>query len=231
MRSLVLLTGTLLLSGCVVETPGPTQHDLKTIDLSKAETLRASFRMKAGTLRVDSTSQKTARADFTYNVRSWKPYVHYSDTGGRADLTVEQPGNSHTHVGHTRYEWDMRLNRDVPLDLRVNFGAGEAELNLAQLTLRSVDVEMGVGKLDLDLRGEPKQSYDVRIRGGVGEATVHLPRDIGVSAQAEGGIGEIQVNGLRKEGHRYFNEAWEQSKVRIHLDVRGGIGSIRLIAE
>ena len=230
-RTALPLLAVLFLSGCVVETSGPTQHEQKTLDLASAETLRASFRMGAGTLRIDSTSQKVARADFSYNVLSWKPYVRYSAGEGRGDLTIEQPGQSHTHVGHARYEWDVRLNRDVPLDLRVNFGAGEADLNLSALTLRSVEIDMGVGKLNLDLRGNPKQSYDVSIRGGVGEATIRLPREVGVSAQAEGGLGEIRVSGLRKEGNHYYNNAYDRSKTTVHLDVRGGIGAIRLISD
>ena len=90
---------------------------------------------------------------------------------------------------------------------------------------------MGVGKLHMDLRGNPKRSYDVRIRGGVGEATVRLPADIGVEAQAEGGIGGISAHGLHHQNHRYFNDAYDTAKVKIHLDIRGGIGAIRLISD
>jgi hypothetical protein len=230
-QSALLFGATLFLSGCVVETAGPTQHDFKSIDLDASESLRVNLKMGAGTLRVEGGSQKLMRADFSYNVRSWKPYVRYHSTAGHGDLTIEQPGSGHSHFGHNRYEWDVRLTRDVPVDLRVNFGAGEANLNVGSPALKSVDVEMGVGRLDLDLRGQPKQSYDVRIRGGVGEATVRVPRDVGVSAEAEGGIGEIRVSGLRREGRRYFNAAYDHAKVNIHLDVRGGIGAIRLISE
>ena len=90
---------------------------------------------------------------------------------------------------------------------------------------------MGVGQLDLDLRGTPKKSYDVRIQGGVGEATVRLPSNVGVEAEARGGIGEVHASGLRKEGSRYVNEALADSKVAIHLEIEGGVGSIRLISD
>lgn len=162
---------------------------------------------------------------------SWKPYVRYSSGASHGNLSVEQPSGSHTHVGKMNYEWDIRLNREVPMDMRVHFGAGEAHLNLGSLSLRSVDVDMGVGKLDVDLRGTPKKNYEVRIRGGVGEATVRVPADVGVYGEAQGGIGEIKTSGMRREGHRFFNEAYEHSKVTIHLDIRGGIGSIRVISD
>ena len=123
----------------------------------------------------------------------------------------------------------MRFNDNVPLDLRVEFGAGEGRLNLGSLSLRSVEFEMGAGTLSLDLRGTPSKDYSVRVRGGVGEATVYLPKEIGISATASGGIGDISVTGLRKSGDRYVNDAYERAAVRIRLDVQGGVGSIKLI--
>jgi len=230
-RILILLPPALLLSACAIETAGPTQHDYRNLEMDSSESLRVSLKMGAGQVRVSSGTQKLARVDFTYNIASWKPYVHYSSVAGHGDLTIEQPGGTHSHIGANRYEWDLRLNRDIPTDLRVNFGAGEADLDVGGLSLRSVDIDMGVGHLNLNLRGTPKHSYDVRIRGGVGEATVRLPGDVGISAQAEGGIGEISTTGLRHEGHHYFNDAYDRSKVTIHLDIHGGVGAIRLISE
>jgi predicted membrane protein len=104
-------------------------------------------------------------------------------------------------------------------------------MDLGSLSLRSVEVHMGVGKVDMDLRGNPKHNYDVRIRGGIGEATVRLPAGAGVYAEGSGGIGEIKTQGLRREGGHWVNDAYEDAKVRIHLDIHGGIGSIRLIGD
>jgi hypothetical protein len=187
--------------------------------------------MGAGNLMIGGGARKLLNADFTYNVASWEPEVRYSSTGTNGNLTIRQPGQGHAQIGRTRYQWDLALNNDVPIDLSLHFGAGEARLDLSSLSLRSVEVDMGVGKLDMDLRGNPKYSYDVRVSGGIGEATVHLPAGVGVYAEGSGGIGEIKTQGLRREGGHWVNDAYEDSKVRIHVDVHGGIGAIRLIAD
>src|SRR5258707_301992 len=83
---------------------------------------------------------------------------------------------------------DVQLNTKVRLDLAVHFGAGQARLDLGSLQLRGVELEMGVGQLDLDLRGAPRHSYSVAIHGGIGEATVRLSADAGIYAEAHGGI-------------------------------------------
>jgi predicted membrane protein len=97
--------------------------------------------------------------------------------------------------------------------------------------LRSVEVNMGAGQLDVDLRGAPKRSYNVRINGGVGEATVYVPRSVAVEATATGGIGEVSVSGLEKRGGYWFNPAHEHDPVTVRVDVKGGVGQIRLVAE
>jgi predicted membrane protein len=167
----------------------------------------------------------------TYNVESWKPVVKYSSAAGHGNLDISQPGAQHGETGNVKYEWDLRLANDVPMDLSVHFGAGDAHLDLGSLSLRSVDIEMGVGRLDLDLRGAPRRDYEVRIRGGVGEATVRLPRDAGVYVKAQGGIGSIHSTGLRQEGDHLINDAYDHSKASIHLDIEGGIGQINLLAD
>jgi hypothetical protein len=233
-RFLPLLGFAVLLSSCAVDThiaTGPTQYDSPSFERDDAKEVRLDLNMGAGDLKVGSGTRKLMQAYFTYNVPSWKPEVRYSAAGGVGSLTINQPGHSHGHFGNMKYEWDLRLNQDVPIDVKVNFGAGQAELDLGNLALRSVEVDMGVGSLQMDLRGNPKHDYNVRINGGVGEAVIHLPSNAGVYAEAGGGIGEVSVRNLRKEGGHWVNDAYADSKVKIHLTVEGGVGSIKLIGE
>jgi hypothetical protein len=231
MKNLALLLAAMLpLTGCVVHTEhaGPTRHDSASFDRGNAEVVRANLKMGVGTMRIGpGTSDKLVRAEFDYNVPSWKPDVDYND----GTLRISQPETHQAHLGDTKYEWDLRINRDVPLELTITFGTGEARLNLGDLMLRRVDIQMGVGEVQLDLRGSPKQSYDVRIRGGVGEATVRLPSNVGVYADVRGGIGEVSARGMRQDGSAYYNDLYKKSPTTIRLDVEGGVGSIKLITE
>ncbi len=231
--SSALMAAILTLCGCSFSNAptGPTEHETRSVDLDKAEMARVNLRMGAGDLTINGGAQKFVDADFTYNVPSWKPDFRYTNTGVRGDLTIEQPSSSSTHGGNTKYNWDLKFNDGVPLDMTIRFGAGEAHLNLGSLSLRSLNVEMGVGELQLDLRGHPARSYDVVVRGGVGEATIHLPNDAGIEAEAHGGIGGISAKGLRQENGRYVNDALETAKTKIHLNISGGIGAINLIAD
>ena len=166
----VVISAALTLSACGGASKGPEQHESRSVDLDKSERVRAELKLPVGELDVRGGAQKLLDADFTYNVAA-KPEVRYSSPGVVGDLTIEQHGPT-SSIGNSKSHWNLRFNDNVPLDLRVEFGAGEARLNLGSLSLRSVNVEMGAGTLRLDLRGTPSKDYSVRIRGGVGEATV-----------------------------------------------------------
>jgi hypothetical protein len=205
---------------------GPEQHDSQYIELDKSERVNARLRMNAGELDVSGGAAKLMDADFKYNVAAWKPELRYSN----GDLSLEQPGPK-SSIGNTKNEWRVHFNDGVPIDLSIQVGAGDVKLNLGSLNLRGVDFEMGAGDLHLDLRGKPAKDYDVRVRGGAGDATIYLPKDAGISAKVTGGLGEISTEGLHKDGDLYRNDAWAQAKVRINLDVTGGVGSVKLVAE
>jgi hypothetical protein len=228
----VMISAALILSSCWgnVTPTGPEQHESRSIDLDKSERVRAEIKMPFGELDLRGGAEKLLDADFTYNVPGWKPDIQYRPGAPAGDLVLEQRGPKIAR-GNTKNRWDLRFNEKVPVDLRVQLGAGEARLDIGSLSLRSVELEMGAGTLRMDLRGTPSKDYSVRVRGGVGEATIYLPKDIGVSATVSGGLGEISVSGLRESGDRYVNDAYDRAAVRIRLEVQGGVGSIKLIAD
>jgi len=78
--------------------------------------------MGAGDLRVANGSTDLMNADFTYNVDSWKPEVRYDAAGDHGTLTIQQPSGLHEIHGRTRYQWDIRLNNQVPMEMNVNMG-------------------------------------------------------------------------------------------------------------
>ena len=221
--------GILILMGCTEDfgPPGPTRTETRSIDLDNSELVRAELKMGAGELRVRGGSPKLMDAEFTFNRPAMRPSVHYDTSGFRGRLLLEEPSGVH-HV-NSNYRWDLRFNDEKPLDLIVNFGAGEGRLDVGELRLRSLEIHMGVGELRVDLRGMPKNDYDVSIHGGVGEATIYLPEGAGVVAEAHGGIGGINARGLEKRDERYVNRAYGHANITVRLDVHGGIGAINLV--
>jgi predicted membrane protein len=97
------------------------------------------------------------------------------------------------------------------------------------MNLSRVELNIGAGEVKMDLRGDPKHDYTVQIRGGVGETTVYLPKDAGISARAIKGIGDISTEGLEQRDGVWVNPDRVGAPVTVRLDVKGGIGQIRLV--
>ena len=114
------------------------------------------------------------------------------------------------------------------MDLQVKIGAGEAHLDLVGIRLSRLRVEGGVGKLELDLRGEWKQSLDAFVKTGIGDAVLRLPKNVGVHIQSTVGFGSIHPNGLSRDGDDYINEQYGKSPVTLNIIIEGGIGKISL---
>jgi hypothetical protein len=200
-----------------------------SIDLGNAELVRLEVKMGAGVLAMKGGAQKLMESEFRFSPPSWKPEVRYDMSSFRGRLTVQQPSSSGGR--HSTNEWNLRFNNGVPMDVFVTLGAGEGRLELGDMSLRGVEIEMGAGELRLDLRGKPKRSYEASVRGGVGEANIYLPKDVGVIADVKGGLGGISTRGMHKQDGSYVNDAYQESKTAIRLDVKGGVGAINLYCE
>jgi hypothetical protein len=217
----------LLLAGCSMEIPGEARTEQQAVDLDEgSRSARINLEMSAGELKVAGGASRLLEGEFTYNVDSFKPIIERSPGA----LRISQSDSQSFGVG-AESRWDLRLNESVLLNVVAKLGAGEAELVLGELNLQNLEVGIGAGEVHVDLRGAPKQSYGVRIQGGVGETVVYLPRSVGIAATAAGGLGSISVNGLEKRGERWINTSQENNPVQITVDVKGGIGEIRLTAE
>lgn len=225
----VLILG---LAGCSISggpPVGETRTTTKTVPLGTEKSVDVDIKMGAGELRIANGSGDLMKADFTYNVDAWKPEVSYNASGDRGTLSIQQPSGSHNFRGKTRYDWDIRLNNQIPMEMNVAMGAGKAMLNLAGLNLNRLNLKMGAGESDIDLDGAWHHDLSASIQGGVGKLTLHLPSDVGVRARVQGGLGAIHANGFTKKGDTYTNDIYGKSKVNLNIDVQGGVGEVNLV--
>jgi len=229
-RLVVLLVGAaVFLGSCGTQEVGELQRESRAVDLENAQTVGAELGMGAGELNVTGGADALMEGDFAYNVAAWQPEVNYEVSGDTGELSVEQGSGEGVRLGgDARNEWDLRLNDEVPINLSVEMGAGESDLDLDSLDLTGLNLAMGAGETTVDLTGGYERDLAASIEGGVGEATVRLPSQVGVRVTAEGGLGRINAEGLQREGEAYVNDAYGGSDVNLEVEVRGGVGEINL---
>ena len=207
------------------------QHRTQTVERQDAKSVHAFLQAGAGEFNISAGGPHLMDADFTYSSSYDSPRVEYNVSGGVGNLNISQDDHSRVHFGNTHNEWNLRFSNDVPLELKVEMGAGRGNLRLRDLPVTRLDVSMGAGQVDVDLTGNRKEDLVGNLEGGVGQATIRLPKNVGVSVRASGGIGSINAHGLKHDGDEYVNEAYGKAPVTIHLKVEGGVGEISLIQE
>jgi hypothetical protein len=227
-----VLFAALLLAGCGSRARvGALQTESQSVELGEAESVRVEIEFGAGDLQVTGGAEELLEADFTYNVAELQPKVEYRD----GKLLIWQPENEGLPdlrgISDFRNEWGLRLNDQVPIDLRVNMGAGTSDLQLARLSLTGLDISVGAGEYTVDLNGDWAHDLDVSIEAGAADLTVRLPSEVGVRVEVDRGPTVIDAPDLTQDGNIYTNAAYGASKVTLQVNMQAGIGQIRLEVE
>jgi hypothetical protein len=207
------------------------QHQSRTVDRGDVKNVRATLEMGAGDIALSGGSSHLLEADFDYRSSSGTPRVEYSVSGTTGDLRIFQD-DADNHIRTTSdNHWTLHLGNNVPLEIKIDMGAGHGNLRLRDIDVTRLSIDMGAGQVDVDLTGDRKSDLTANIEGGVGEANIRLPKNIGVIVNASGGIGTIDAHGLKHDGDEYTNDLYGKSPVTIHLKVEGGVGRIVLTEE
>ena len=206
------------------------QHQSRTVDRQNAKTVNATLEMGAGDLSISGGSSHLLEADFDYRSPD-APQVDYYVSGTTGELHVSDQDNDRHFGSNSDNEWTLHFANDIPIELKIDMGAGHGNLRLRDIDVTRLRLDIGAGQVDLDLTGDRKSDLTADVEGGVGEANIRLPKNIGVIVNASGGIGTIDAHGLKHDGDDYTNDLYGKSPVTIHLKVEGGVGTINLTQE
>ncbi|MBN2266154.1 MAG: hypothetical protein JW775_10115 [Candidatus Aminicenantes bacterium] len=222
-----------LLSACDEPRSGRyLMSESRTVELDGAARAEVKVNMGAGELRLHGAAQTALlEASFEFNRERNRPEVDYRLFGDKGILEVRHARRRGINFGTTRNRWDLVLGEAVPLDLAIDLGAGQSDIDLRGLDLERVEIDMGVGEMELDLRGPRQAGLLVKIDGGIGSGKLRLPSEVGVRVKVDGGLGSVDAHGLTKQAGAWVNDAYGRSPVTIEVDIDAGIGSLDLRSE
>jgi hypothetical protein len=258
----LIVVGILILTGRLPMTAVETHHFEAPLDGTQSARMKLSLSVGAGTIKALADSDKLIDATLTH--RGEVEFAVAGDTTKTVTLHPREgdywlwlnPGNWLHWERDLR--WDIGLTKRIPLDLKLNTGVGESRLDLSGLELTALDVNAGVGSVDLML---PKTdaSYtaaiqggtgavhvdiadgaavNLKIRGGIGEFKITTPPDAAVSVKATVGVGDVNLSSRfsRMQGSDHLvgkSGTWETADFasaarQISIDFEGGVGGLRV---
>jgi len=156
-----------------------------------------------------------------------------SDGAGRVRLRADAPDWwAGGWPGWTGFDWHVGITREVPVALRVDGGASQAELDLGDLTVTDLEVHTGASETRVMM---PRAAGMTRARFESGAASVRVRVPDGVAARISGtmAIGSAHVDERRFPRTSGFagsasweSAGWETAQSRCEISFQGGLGGI-----
>ncbi len=121
-------------------------------------------------------------------------------------------------------------------DIDLDGGLGERQYRPTSMTELRDRYEIGIGELDVDLRGVdlPSGRTDMAIDAGIGEVIVYVPADACVTSDVTIGAGLADVLDRDHEGVDVaFAESGDEPTARptLHIDAELGVGVLEVVRE
>ncbi|HKJ93555.1 MAG TPA: LiaF domain-containing protein [Longimicrobiales bacterium] len=190
-----------LLAAAVLTLPASlAAQDWRTVTQTRQRSgesqLQVDVQYGAGKLSVEPARDNALyRASIEYDADMFNPVTRYHD----GHLTVGVEGGAGVHLrlkdrqgGHM----DLQLSRDVPLDLTLEFGAVEADMELGGLHIQNVSIHTGASETEVRF-SQPNADQCDRAEFALGAAAFRVYglgnlncRDMKVDA----GVGDVTLD-------------------------------------
>jgi len=196
-------------------------QDMKTVSMSRAlsgqNALDVQVKYGAGRLSIQPATGGVLYAlDLRYDESQFEPLTEFD--GRRLEVGLEGRGRNINLDDDDDGQLDLRLAPGVPMDLRLEFGAGRATVDLGGLALRDLDVETGASESRIDV-SSPNPEMLRRAEFDVGAADFEAVRlgnlnleELAVNA----GVGRIVLD---------FSGALQRD---VEVEVAMGLGALEL---
>ncbi len=129
--------------------------------------------------------------------------------------------------------WDLQLSPEIPIELEVQAGASQIELDLTKLRVPALQVELGAAQLHLRLPAHGHTAATVE--AGAADITIDIPADTPARIRTRGGLAQIVVDTQAfprtDDSDVYQSPGYDASPDnRIDLEIRTGLAKVEVRA-
>ena len=111
----------------------------------------------------------------------------------------------------------------------MDVGAAEFTVrNLGNLNTSVIEIDAGIGDIELGFTGDWRQNARVSVDMGLGSLVLRFPRGLGVRLVKDTFLTSLDSEGLVKRGDQYYSLDYDEAEYQITVDVDAAFGSIRV---
>ena len=125
-------------------------------------------------------------------------------------------------------DWSFGLNREIPLELKLKIGSGEAGIDLTDLLVTDLELDTGVSSTRLTLPAHAGFTR-ARIKLGVASLKIRVPDGVALRLRTQNTpLAGVTVDPLRFPGGGNLHQSpeYDAAPNKIDMDVEAGVGSV-----
>lgn len=224
---LLILFGIWLMAGFFLRgKPGKMEQAFSVL-LEGASSARIKLDHGAGRLDIRSG----AEAGALLNGTSDQPVdVHSRLEGSRLEVKLKMDPQFWMWIPGDSLDWELRLQKGLPLVLDIDNGASTSYLDLSDLQVSELDLDTGASTTEIVL---PANAGMTRADIDTGASTLKLtvPAGVAASIQIKSGLSTINVDEARfprLAGGLYRSPDYESATNRAEIVIDSGVGTITI---
>ncbi len=225
--AIIILFGVWLLTGALGRGRSGTGGQSLSIPLEGARSARIKLDHGAGRLnvRAGATSGELLNGVFGAEV----------DTTSRLDgdqLQVKVRNSPHFWAWYPgeSLDWDIRLNGEIPLNLRIDSGASASTLDLTDLKVVDLDINTGASSTEITLPANAGKTA-VDIDSGASSLNIRIPTGVAARIRMKSGIASVTVDSSRfprLDGGLYQSPDYATAANTADITIDTGVGSVEI---
>ena len=111
----------------------------------------------------------------------------------------------------------------------IDIGAADFTIrNLGNLNTPRIEIDAGLGDIELGFTGDWQQDARVSVDMGLGSLVLRFPRGLGVRLDKDTFLTSLDSEGLVRHGDSYYSLDYDEVEYQITVDVDAAFGSIRV---
>lgn len=220
--TLILVGGWIILN--VFWKPDLTDSETFSVTLGSAKSAQIRFAHGAGHISISGGA-----APGVALLGSSAVGMNHRDhlNGDRLDVNVEAGPSFLPFLGPAEGIWRFQLTREIPLDLIVEAGASQIDVELTDLLVPRMQLKTGASSTNVTMPAHGASVLDVE--AGVASINIRVPENVPARVRAEQGVSSINVdtNRFPRSSSGFYQSAnFDTSPDRVEINIKAGVGSV-----
>jgi hypothetical protein len=225
--AIVILFGLWLLIGASTGRRSNSTGQMLSIPLETAHSARIKLDHGAGRLNIQAGASSTELLSGIFGSE-----VDYKSIleGDQLQVKVRNFPHFWSWFPGESLDWDIRLNGDIPLNLKIDSGASASTLDLTDLKVVDLDIDTGASSTEVNLPANAGNTR-VDIDSGAASLNLHIPSGVAARIKVKSGIASINVDSNRfplLDGGLYQSSDYATAANRLDITIDTGVGSVNI---